>query len=107
VGGCATVVVVGKTKVSWSIDEAVVRAVMDHAAVERRSLSSAAERLLVAGLGGEEPNGGVGADGASIPAVDSSASGSSSPPSSTSRAARSGLCVHRVPADQFCKRCDG
>jgi len=76
------VVGVGKLKVSWSIDSVVVERVASRSAAEGRSVSSAAERLLLAGLGGEEPHIAVGADGASSRGVGLSASGSSSPPSS-------------------------
>jgi hypothetical protein len=89
VGGCATVVVVGKTKVSWSVEEAVVVLVAALARAEGRSVSSAAERLLEralngAGLGGEEPHG-AGTDGGSR-AVDASGGSRvlSSPPSPVS-----------------------
>jgi len=80
-------VFVGKTKVSWSIDEAVVRAVTVRAASDGRSVSSAAERLLSralngGGLGGEEPNGGSGGSRVAVDPV-SGSPGLSSPPSSS------------------------
>ncbi len=68
----------GKTKVSWSIDAGVVALVEARAAVEERSVSQVASRLLAGALGEGEPSEGGPVVPSSSPARAAS-SGSPSP----------------------------
>ena len=88
-----------KRKVSWSVDAGVAERVSARAASERRPVSQMASLLLEEALESKAP-GSTGVNDSGL----NSGEGERAAPRSSS--ARKGMCEHRIPTDQFCKRCD-
>ena len=113
-----------KTRVSWTIDDDVVYALEQEAALGRRSVSSCAELYITSDVAlGPKARPGVGVTGevATVGARDRpGVAGTGGPhypenvPISSevkatpmsARPQRTAMCEHRVPGGSYCRKCD-